>query len=60
MRKVKETRVTTVEFQHDELIEILDIMSTVRDAEPLDSTTMQVAGSWADSFVEIMNGWPEP
>ena len=56
MRKVKETRVTTVEFQHDELIEILDIMSTVRDAEPLDSTTMQVAGSWADSFVEIMNG----
>jgi hypothetical protein len=55
MRKVKEVSRITVEFQRDELIEILDIMSTVRDAEPLDSTTMQVAGSWADSLVEIIS-----
>jgi len=54
MRKVKEVSKITVEFQRDELLEILDIMSTVRD-DVVDKTTIQVAASWADTLNELLS-----
>lgn len=53
MRKVKEVSKITVEFQRDELLEIMDIMQTVRD-NVVDKTTIQVAASWADTLNELM------
>ena len=54
MRKVKEVSKITVEFQRDELLEILDIMSTVRD-DVVDKTTIQVAASWANTLNELLS-----
>ena len=52
MRKVKEVSKITIEFQRDELLELIDIILRLDTA--VDKTTVQVAASWADALSELV------